>query len=199
MGIGWMVVACLLACPAAAPQDVTAYLTAEGTALTSGARRTASSLLAGAGVRLTWLRPGARPSSAPPTWLRIELVESTPEERFPGSLAVSYPRARCSTGITVFLDRVRSLSGRPDRESALLACVLAHEITHVLQGLNRHSPGGLMKARWNEADRAAIFSGRLGFEDADVQLIRRGLAAPWCGEAASVRGRSEPGIASRPE
>jgi hypothetical protein len=33
---------------------------------------------------------------------------------------------------------------------------LVHEISHVLQGTNRHSETGVMKARWNQEDYDAI-------------------------------------------
>ena len=74
-----------------------------------------------------------------------------------------------------------------------------HEITHVIQGVNRHSEAGVMKAHWNAEDRAAIYERRLGFEEWDVHLMRKGLAAGWCGDTASVTGRSESRTVFHPE
>jgi hypothetical protein len=58
-----------------------------------------------------------------------------------------------------------------------LAHVLAHEITHMLQGTDRHSDSGIMKARWNSEDYFEMLRTPLSFTEADVQLIRRGLEA----------------------
>ena len=60
---------------------------------------------------------------------------------------------------------------------ALLGHVLAHEITHVLQGINRHSDGGVMKAEWDAADFEQMRSRTLPFTETDVILIERGLIA----------------------
>jgi hypothetical protein len=42
--------------------------------------------------------------------------------------------------VLVYLDRGQAFS------NALLAHVMAHEITHVLEGIDRHSSEGVMKA-----------------------------------------------------
>ena len=104
--------------------------------------------------------------------LRIELLEHVAADRSPGSLAISYPYGGCSKSIVVFFDRVRALAGRTDYEPALLGYVLAHEITHVLQRVDRHSSAGVMKAQWDADDRAAIFERRLRFEPIDLELLQ---------------------------
>jgi hypothetical protein len=55
--------------------------------------------------------------------------------------------------------------------------VLAHEISHVLQGTNQHSETGLMKARWNGQDYDAMQQKPLEFTSFDVTLIQNGLNA----------------------
>jgi hypothetical protein len=199
MRTGWMVLALLMMSRHATAADVTVCFTAEGSALTHVAMSIAKSTFQKAGVAIAWQCPKSLASAGPRTWLPIELVVGTPDERLPGVLAFSYPYARCSKSITVFYDRVQSLAPGIPRESALLGYVLVHEITHVIQGVLRHSQTGVMKARWSEKDRAAIFERRLGFEELDVQLMRQGLAAGWCGDAASLTARSESGTASHPE
>jgi hypothetical protein len=54
--------------------------------------------------------------------------------------------------------------------------VLAHEITHILQGISRHSASGVMKARWTINDFAGMSIHPLRFEEEDVDLIYEGLA-----------------------
>jgi hypothetical protein len=39
---------------------------------------------------------------------------------------------------------------------SVTAVVLAHEITHVLEGTRRHSSTGIMKARWDNHDNFEI-------------------------------------------
>jgi hypothetical protein len=57
----------------------------------------------------------------------------------------------------------------------LLAHVMTHEITHVLEGINRHSETGMMKGQWTETDYRAMAAG-LRFAPVDVALIHDGLA-----------------------
>jgi hypothetical protein len=161
---------------------VTVYVAAEGTASTYAAKRIAAAALEKAGVRVSWKGPRLRPSEVHRNWLRVDLVEDTPDSPIHPILATSYPRARCSKGITVYLDGIREIAKGANHESALLGYVLAHEIAHVVQGVCRHSETGVMKGRWNDSDRAAIYEGRLGFADVDVQLMRDGLSREWCGE-----------------
>lgn len=58
----------------------------------------------------------------------------------------------------------------------LLAHVLVHEITHILQGTCRHSDTGIMKARWTHQDYMEMGQKPLSFTEKDLQLIRTGLA-----------------------
>ena len=52
--------------------------------------------------------------------------------------------------IEIFYDRIRAAEGfvPPD----YLGHVLAHEITHILQSVARHSDSGLMKAHWDRPE-----------------------------------------------
>jgi hypothetical protein len=192
MKLGWMAAALLAAGGRAQAVEVTASIVTKGPACTYGAKKIASSIFRKAGVTVAWR---AQNVSAPPVCLVIELEEQTPDERLPGALGVSHPYQGCSQHITVFLDRVRARSGRPYREAALLAYVLVHEIAHVLQGTDRHSNAGIMKARWTDEDYAAILERRLAFLDEDVLLMRRGnrrwLAARPNQESPSVRTDDE--------
>ena len=59
--------------------------------------------------------------------------------------------------------------------NSLLAHVIAHEITHILQGTPRHSTEGIMKGRWVHNDLAVMKHRPLTFTEPDLQLIRKGL------------------------
>jgi hypothetical protein len=199
MRIGLIAVALLGVYTNAVAADQTAYVTLTGGACTRPAKRMATAILQKAGVAVVWGRSETRDTAEARKWLRVELVDRTPDERLPGALAVAHPYSACSRGITVFVDRVRLQAGRVDRESALLAYVLVHEITHVIQGIYRHSEAGVMKAQWNADDRAAIFERRLGFLEEDVLLLRRGLEVGWCHQPGTIIGRYESEIADHPE
>ena len=57
----------------------------------------------------------------------------------------------------------------------ILAHVMVHEITHVLQGVSRHSESGVMKATWTMKEYGEMLPKPLPFTDDDVLLIRLGL------------------------
>jgi hypothetical protein len=59
--------------------------------------------------------------------------------------------------------------------SALLAHVMAHEITHLLEGFAGHSETGVMKARWDAGDLRRMAVKPLLFDVEDVYLIQDGL------------------------
>jgi hypothetical protein len=161
----------LIRCAAAA--DMAVYVVSDGPAATHSSQALAAAILRKAGVAIEWRREPPPAGDA----LRIQLAAQTPPGVLPGALAVSYPYAGYSKSVTVFLDRVRLLARGADRESALLAYVFVHEITHVIQRMDHHSEEGVMKARWGREDRAAIFALRLGFAQEDLAALRQGLAA----------------------
>jgi hypothetical protein len=59
--------------------------------------------------------------------------------------------------------------------AVVLAYVMTHEITHVLEGISHHSPTGVMKAKWSREDFAKIEASRLKFDPQDIDLIRSGI------------------------
>jgi len=91
------------------------------------------------------------------------------------ALAYATPYSKSGTCIHVFLDRVAT-GLNPYFETVLLAHVLAHEITHVLEGVCRHSNDGIMKARWDSRDKQLMRSHPLPFAALDVELIHIGIA-----------------------
>lgn len=170
---------------------ITARLTSEGRSPTTHARIVAASVLRRAGVTLQWTGSAAT--------VHVHLAERAPDDLPSGALAIAYPYSGCSKAITVYADRVRQLTGgRFGEDAAMLGYVLAHEFVHVMQGVDRHSHTGVMKARWTLQDRAAIFSGALDFDSEDLYLVRRGLALGPC-RLPPLTARSAARIAIRPE
>src|SRR5215469_4178895 len=102
----------------------------------------------------------------------IRVSEETPATEHPGSLA--YAMAYEQVHIVVFYDRVLEnfpLAGVP----SVLGHVLAHEIGHILQGVERHSATGVMKEKWDHRDYVNMQREPLRFTDEDLLLIRQGL------------------------
>jgi hypothetical protein len=57
-----------------------------------------------------------------------------------------------------------------------MAHVIVHEITHILQGIDRHSNSGIMKALWTSTDYMLMKRGQLRFTAVDVEMIHDGSA-----------------------
>jgi hypothetical protein len=121
-------------------------------------------------VKIRW-RLDSRHCS--PQAIVISLNRRTPPALMPGSLAYALPYE--GLHIVVFYDRIAQ--DHRDLLKSLLAHVLAHEITHLLQAESRHSGSGIMKARWEESDYEDMKHGRLALSAEDIDLIYRGLAA----------------------
>ena len=130
------------------------------------------------GGRVPQLALGSCPKRM--TWNRASLIEitsNTPEHVSPGRISLRRPYAKQLKGahIRVFFDRIEN-SGTGKLVPVLLAHVLVHEITHILQGSDHHSEEGVMKAHWTANDLYQMSYRPLPFDPFDVELIRRGLA-----------------------
>lgn len=147
------------------------------------ARGIATQMFAGIGVGIEWHNAPSCPAGA----LRISYSTSTPAKLMPGALAYALP---CEgTHIVIFYDRVPAAVAEPQTVTVLLAHVMTHEITHILEGIARHSAEGVMKAHWTRGDYSRMCWKPLKFADEDVVLIHRGLerrAALRNAEQASI-------------
>jgi hypothetical protein len=128
----------------------------------------ATEMFASIGVTLH-LKPG-RPARPDADAIMIEFVTNTPATRLPGALAYALPYE--GVHIRIFWDRIEP-SPSPRQ---LLAHVMVHEITHILQGIDRHSNAGIMKAQWTYQDYAVMKVRPLSFTPEDVDLIYSGMA-----------------------
>jgi hypothetical protein len=143
------------------------------------AQMVASKIFAEIGVKIEWHRQDSCPAEA----LRISLSNSTPADLLPGALAYALPYE--GTHIVVFYDRVQK-TVEPGAAPYLLGHVLAHEITHILQGVNRHSASGVMKAHWESDDFLKMKWRPLSFTEEDVTLIHLSLDARSSRRAGSM-------------
>jgi hypothetical protein len=199
MRIAWILIGVMALLSPARAVEIRAYVASSGAATPYPAMKMASAIFENIGVTLEWRSPKAARTDPRGLQVRIELAQDTQEQDLPGALAISYPFDRLGRGITVFLDRIRSLARDPNRESQLLAYVLVHEITHVIQGVDVHAAEGIMKAYWDRADRVAIYRGTLSFSPDDLQLIQQGLSRDSRRPSVPLIGPSLSGIAVHPE
>jgi hypothetical protein len=129
----------------------------------------ASQMFAGIGLKLDWNCGKTGRQQA----IVITLAARAPEDRKPDELAYALPYE--GTHIVILYDRVCKM--QPNHVPAVLAHVLVHEITHILQGFQRHSECGVMKAHWDSSDFSQMTWKPLPFTDDDIDLIQRGLGA----------------------
>jgi len=157
--------------------EVTVYvqgLSVAAAPVMSRAQALANEIFAGVGIKIDW-RGGQPSHSRSPIEkpIVVQLINDTPSELKPGALAFARPYE--GVHIDVFYDRVRAAT-EPELTPNVLAHVLVHEITHILQGTCRHSDSGVMKARWNHTDYMEMGQKPLSLTEEDLQLIKNGLA-----------------------
>ena len=127
----------------------------------------ASRMFRSIGVTLMWVNS----TSCPPEGVRITVAGHTPATLHPGALAYATPYE--GTHIRVFLDRIEAT--QPALVPHLLAHVLVHETIHILEGCTRHSDHGLMKAHWDDVDRAQMVWADLPIAPEDIHLVHLGI------------------------
>ena len=129
----------------------------------------AGRIFAKIGVCIEWHNGNPRSSSS----IRPIVIELAvaPRNKEPHSLAYALPYE--GVHIRVFYG---AMAQSPNR-ALMLANVFAHEITHILQGVVRHSESGIMKANWNIGDIEQMEYGDLAFTPFDIVLIYQGIAA----------------------
>ena len=89
-------------------------------------------------------------------------------------MAYARPYQNVGTSVHEFIERV--LSGRdPHFANTVLAHILVHEITHVLERVARHSDSGIMKAVWSPADYQQMKLHPLPFSPEDIDLIHEAI------------------------
>ncbi len=134
-----------------------------------------SQMFATAGVVLEWHSTGtaACQESQQTQTVILDFATDTPPSQHPGAMAYAQPYE--AVHIVVLYDRIEKRAGGPIQACALLAHVMTHEITHLIQGISRHSQIGVMKAEWSARDLEQMTYKPLPFAPEDIDLIQRGL------------------------
>ena len=131
-----------------------------------------SQIFAAIGVRIQWKREVA--ACIADRGIIVSLSYDTPTTTHPDAWGYALPYER--NHVVVFYDRVQRTVRRTGTKN-LMAYVLAHELTHMLQEVNRHSASGIMKPVWDSGDYFDMERGTLRFAPEDVDLIYMGLHA----------------------
>ncbi len=160
------------------PPDVTVWLHSTVLATPGAverARQLAKSMFASIGVNLVWRTELSDQQQGVP--IKVTLKSGAVGEDESLALGETFPFAK-DHDITIRYDRILDSAGiSKELESLILAHVLVHEITHILQCVNRHSETGIMKARWTSEDFCEMRWKPLEFTPEDLALIRLGMQA----------------------
>ena len=140
----------------------------------------ASSLFLSAGVKLDWHVEASFCQSRRGA-IVVKFSACAPKTLHPRALAYAYPYE--GVHIEVFYDRIAEAN--PGLLPSLMAYVIVHEITHILQRVDCHSKSGIMKAMWTSSDYTLMKCGHLRFTALDVEMIHAGFAAPAARNAAA--------------
>lgn len=165
------------------PPDVKVFLNVDepsSARLAGRAVAIADSMFAAIGVRVEWATGRVELCSTPrhkqPVVIRLRIVGSDQKNHPLDTVAYSLPFARGVKSITVMYDGLEpTIQAWPQLGPSLLAHVMVHEITHVLQRTNAHAETGVMKAHWTQSDYVEMSRRPLPFTPQDVELIRQGL------------------------
>lgn len=163
------------------------------------AEQEAAEIFAQAGIDTSWFRCGEGATlthvstqcgkAVAPTNLVLRIV-NRPRGLKPGIFGISYLSAEglgCYS--YVFLEPIEELQREfPGSLATLLGHVAAHEVAHLLLGVNSHSPAGLMRANWQREELQNLVRRRLLFNKSEAMLMSARLAPAT---QAVVRGAAE--------
>src|SRR5215469_18774603 len=159
------------------------------TDILSNAEREADQIFAHAGMKIVWQEcpTGTEPCRKRPGPVFFLAIKAGPVQN--DFLDVVSGQAKVADHLAVIyydaLPRVARHKTTPREASTLLACVIAHELGHLLLGAHGHSIHGIMRDRWDiEQTRLALMSD-LDFMPEEGKLMRSALLdGTQSGEAA---------------
>jgi len=133
----------------------------------------AGMMFARIGVSVKW--HGGTPPHGDTAAMVVHLVSGVPSEDHPGALGYTTLVPHSAARVFVMADRAAKAADT-HLAPVLLAHVFVHEMTHALEGINRHAETGVMKAHWTSKDHLAMTRKPLEFTPADVNIIHYRLA-----------------------
>ena len=140
----------------------------------SRAKFISSRIFAGAGVALDWRSPGSSVCRANDgRAIVIDFNGDSLPDSHPGAMGYTQPYE--GIHVVVLIDRVERSAQDPNTVASILAHVIVHEMTHLIEGVSRHSATGIMKAHWGVEDLTTMAIEPLPFAPEDLSLIQIGL------------------------
>jgi hypothetical protein len=147
-------------------------------AILAGAQREATRILAKAGLHAEWLdcsvkiRVDSCSEPLQPTEIVLYLMPKSENNTYQDSV---FGVAVIPLVVSVFVNRVvqRAQTDNAEFEIPLiLGNVIAHEIGHLLLGLNSHSGSGIMQKRWERHQMRQALTGNLVFTREQGKLMQ---------------------------
>ena len=148
----------------------------------SGAEREAGRILGEAGLRIVWLNclVGSSPSvphnpcqgPLEPADIVLRIIPEPAKNTFQDSV---FGFAVVPLVASVYYDyavRSAKIDAADFEVPILLGCVVAHEIGHLLLGMNSHSGSGIMQRRWERKQIRQAMTGTLRFTPEQAKLIQ---------------------------
>jgi hypothetical protein len=156
--------------------------------LLKGAKRSASRVLATAGVQVRWVDCPESPQAPKqcqdppdPSILVLHILPAGVTRRavLSGALGFAVPPEPGQFGsfAGVFYDRVERISSHGYSDRVILGHAIAHEIGHLLLGVGGHSESGLMKPEWHRKELEQAVNGILVFDGVQRARIMQNLKA----------------------
>jgi hypothetical protein len=127
----------------------------------------ATRIFADNGIPLDWR--ACEPAGESSRTIVVHLVSGKREGLLSGVLGYAMPDRRY---IVIFYDRIETMQDPWN----VLGHVMVHEITHIIQGVSRHSDTGLMKPHWSTHDLSEMRYKPLSFAQEDLILLYSALA-----------------------
>ena len=174
--------------------------------LVSQASEVARGIYHKAGIHTEWIdcrlsaeEPVKNPSCGErpgPTVIRVRLLPRTMSERMgirEDALGIAFPSLSGGFGsiTNVFVHRIESLADRDMADvKVILGHVMAHEVGHLLLGLESHSKRGLMHGSWSPHERQEAHIGQLNFTPKQAKSLRAQARRRSHTDSRSAAGRS---------
>jgi hypothetical protein len=132
---------------------------------------TASELFEDIGIRVHWTCNNEASS------IGVRVREYAPRDFHKGAFAYALPYAHEGDRVIVFYDRFAPMAvSTPMVAAIVFGHILAHEIGHVLAGVDSHSESGLMRARWTDEDYMDMRVHKLRFSPEIERYIYQNLS-----------------------
>jgi hypothetical protein len=150
------------------------------------AKEVSGRMFAAVGVAVDWraVMPGGKQTISDSRAIVVEFEMNAAPGHHPAAMAYAKPYE--GVHIVVLYDRILTRTrDNPLHRPMILAHVLTHEVTHVLQGIDRHSATGVMKARWDAGDYRDMTFSPLPFTPTDIDLIHIALRRRQTSHAAT--------------